>query len=318
MFKKILLSSTVLMALVSLCACSIKTSGEAGAPSPLPNDGFFDSKATVQGPTVEGQWQSACHTPYDTGSRIFKIKFEGGTVVRDELIYSDDECKQLSKENVFKGRFRFIDIFGDGSFGIEYAFDLGNGAHTYPQEKILLQNSALYIGNFSTGEMATVLSDEPLFLTQAGTPPGTTPTPTPAPAPAPGTGKAILATNFAEAKYAICSTQGIAVLVDFMGTSIAKSGSGSAKVGFKYCNSKSAFQWRKTSNAVTVTFTNGYPRIDFDSGVSGYPDNIRTSSSYKGLDGWIETFATFDGNSGGCYFTTNGGNDGVPFMDECN
>jgi hypothetical protein len=311
MNKNIFSASLILLSIAALGACSIKTSG--GAPPAADNGGFFDQKATVPGPAVEGEWTSLCARKYQDTYRIFNFKFKGDTVARNEVLFSDAKCKVKAGEKFNHGRFRFIDAFADGGFGIEYAFDLGSGLTTFPQEKLAVDGTALYISDFQTGEMARVNEKEPLYL--AGTTP---PAPTPAPTPAPGSPtKAILANDYQGAKYAFCNTQGRAVIVDFQGASLATDGQGLAKIGTRSCGSKSPIQWRSTATSFTVSVVNGFPIISFNSGSRDYPDNIRSYYNYQGLSGSIETFARFDGNSGGCFFTTNGGTQGIPFMDAC-
>lgn len=304
MFEKNYSVTALFSSLMILAACSVST---PSAPKPT-GGGFFDSKLTVQGPAVEGHWRSVCTQESRNLYRQFDLNFKADTVTRDEILFSDATCAKKTSENLSQGRFRFIDAFSDGSFGIEYAFDLGSGMTTFPQEKIFVHESKLFISDFQTGDGASVLSQEPLYL--EGTAPNTPTVPKEPTA-------AVLAASFSAAKYAFCSVQGFAVLVDFQGTSLSTAGQGSAKIGSKTCNTNEPLKWNTDPTPFTVTVSDGYPRIHFSGGSSSYPDYIRASGSYTGLSSGIETFSSFGGNSGGCYFTTNGGTQDVPFIDPC-
>lgn len=153
----------------AMVACSAKVSDVISDTPPRANEGFYDSKPTIQGPKVQGHWQSACNRkPGSSTYRKFDIVFSKGTVERLEKVYADIACATPGTAIIkSQGRFRFIEKYTNGSYNIEYAFDEGSGITSYPQEKLAIDGDRLFISNYAVGDLATVLESEPLFLISA-------------------------------------------------------------------------------------------------------------------------------------------------------
>jgi hypothetical protein len=307
MISKMIYTLATLLCIAALEACSVSADGGGGNPAkpstPGP-DGFFDTKPTISGPTVEGHWTSLCKK-MDKNYRRFDVVFKDDTVVRSETQYSDAGCAAQISNTSLQGRFRFIEKFDDG-FGIEYAFNMGSGVTTFPQEKIAVQDKALYLSDFVAGSLAKVLSDEPLYIEGA----------TPSPTPVQGVHDAEMAYSYADAKYAFCSNQGYGFLIDFQGTSLSKAGTGTAKIGYKVCGSQNDIQWFKKARSISVELKDGYPQISMG-GDPSYPDYIQTSSYRDGISAYREAFSSMSGNSGGCFFLKNDGTGNLPFTYDC-
>jgi hypothetical protein len=159
---KTIVTSSILVGGMILSACSAQIEG-GGSAFDLAPPSFIDEKPTIQGPEVEGHWQSDCHEAYARTYRRWSLSFRGGKVQRVERKYTDAKCLRPSEEVSYSGRFRFIDSYKDGGYNIEYAFDLGNGFTSYPQEKIVVRESNLYLSNYRIGEDASIMASEPLY-----------------------------------------------------------------------------------------------------------------------------------------------------------
>lgn len=156
MFSKKSQTCFLIAALLSLAACSSDQNkdgdGDAGK--------FMDEKATIAGPNIEGRWISSCQfVSYEKIYRIFDVTVVGHQVTRSEKKFNDAACTSVTKDQTYKGIFRFIEKYNDTDFNIEYAFDLGSGVTGYPQERIAFKNGNLYLSNFGI----TILENEALY-----------------------------------------------------------------------------------------------------------------------------------------------------------
>lgn len=299
----------VLPALALLAACSAKIDGGSPASAPADyvhpqNDGFFDSRPTLEGPSIEGHWLSGCHLKSETQTyRTFEFTVAAEKISRVEHLFEDSTCQNQKAEKSNSGRFRFIEKSTDGRLTVEYAFQQEN-VTVFPQEKILLQDGLLYISDFYIGDV-DVLRDEPLSLVTAGS----------QPAPTPVLKPATLAVSYAEAKYAFCSNQGFGILINFKGTDLSKDGNGVAIRGYKTCGSSAPVKWGTQEAVITVKLENGKPQISFPR--TQYMDNIRPYSYQSGLAGASGANSSLGGNSGECFFLTNDGTQNIPFGYAC-
>lgn len=304
------LSLAAVAAGLALSACSAKVSGDGGAIPAPPQ--FMDPKPTIQGPAVSGHWVSQCHVkPGTTAYRRFDVTFTPTTVNRNELLFSDAQCTTSAGANKASGRYRFIDHYADDSYVIEYGFDLGQGLTSFPQEKVQLVNGQLLLSDFAIGEIAPMLTDEPLSNANAPTP---TPTPTPTPAPT-GPQAAVPATNYSEAKYAFCSNQGSGVMLDLSSVDLSQNGSGDVRTATKVCGDTAALQWSRGTSHINVTMNGGLPQIDFPN--SQFGDYVHADQSHTGLSGSMSAYSVLGGNSGECFFLKNEGTTGLPFVFDC-
>lgn len=304
---------TMAIAVVNLAGCSAEVSG--GSPVETPKatgTGFFDPKPAIVGPLLEGHWISDCRLkPSGKVYRKFDLVVAGEQLTRTESRFTDSKCQVSDSQTRDTGRFRFIDVYADTSYNIEYAFDLGDGKTIFPQEKILLADKKIFLSDFVIGEMGQLLMNEPLFLNGIQPVPG----PVTGPAPVPVPQDAILARNYTDAKYAFCETQGRATLLYFNGFSFEVEGSGSAKIARKNCGAVQPLKWEATERAFKVILKNGKPQVSFPQ--TAYSDRIEPYSYQSGLEGASGAYSIIGGNSGECFFLKSEDILGVPFTYEC-
>jgi hypothetical protein len=153
---------------VGLTACSIKAEGGTDPITPpATKSRFADKKASVAGPPLEGEWESACIAVAGTTSfRKIRVRFNGDQADRMQLRYLDGRCERLESALADKGAFRFIETFPDGGFTIEYSFDYGNGVVTNPQEKVWKDTFEVYLADFRTSD--TLSRAQSYRLTRVG------------------------------------------------------------------------------------------------------------------------------------------------------
>lgn len=186
-FKKIN-TLIVLHAIIGLSACSATVSDD-GQSQPTQigesvNEKFMDERNTIQGPTWIGHWLSDCVRIKDDSFRRWDLLVTEKTISRKEILFTNAKCTEGKNEKTSLGRYRFIDSFKDGSWNIEYAFNLPNGITSFPQEKIKLENNKVYLSNFYLADFGYLLTDEPLHLV-IDTPPSEAPPQEPTPSPPP-------------------------------------------------------------------------------------------------------------------------------------
>jgi hypothetical protein len=292
--------------IVTIVACTAQFEGGSGAfpGAKLPNGGFMDSKATIAGPSLNGRWLSRCNAQNDDLYRVWKISVQGENITRQESLFSDSLCTRSVKVRTSEGRFRFIEKYDDGSYAIEYAFKIQGGTE-FPQEKILVDGNKLLISDRVVGADAALLTNEPLF--QEGI--------APRPPVPPAQTQAIIARDYAHARYAFCSTQGLGVLLDFQGARLDIDGTGTARVAGKVCGDTSELKWQKRQVTFTVTIARGAPQIKFPG--SEYDDSINPSSYQSGLATGQAANTLIGGNSGECYFLENAATKKIPFIYAC-
>ena len=167
------------VAAVTMASCHASVSGGSSA---LPIDAQPQtwSKDSVSGPDVTGAWSSACvASPFQSNQwRKMAIQFATDHVTHVYGEYSDAGCTTSTRLENYSGLFHYIAKNSDGTFEIEYRFDLKNGVSEIIEEKLLLANNQLFVSNFVYGDSADVMRDLPMAL-------GGTQTTTPPPAPQP-------------------------------------------------------------------------------------------------------------------------------------
>lgn len=291
----LLISSSLLMA-----ACSVKPSGggKAQGPNPAaPSKKFFDKRATIQGPDVEGQWLSDCnYSSFEKSWRRFEMNFAGESVTRSEKIYSDDECTNLTETKAHNGIFRFIDSLTNDIFVVEYAFDLGGGITNYTMENLKKVDEMIYIGNFASGEGMGVIESEPLKKVDASAGDEKSEETTP-----PQETEARVVTSYQEATHLVCDLQGLITVVDFQGLNLSRNGSSNTKIGYRDCEGQ--VSWYEGEYPVSVTYQGSFPQLSF---TTLGADRVQTWDTGSGLD--LNSYArpafgVIGGNSGECYFT---------------
>ena len=285
---------TAILSNFCLGACSAKVSGASDSVPPLHSESF-DNK--IAGPSVEGLWSSACLPDYDQFRQI-KVTFQGQNISRISNEYSDSACTQIKHKSELKGLFRWTEKTAYGGFALDYRFDLGGGVTQITGEEILIENATLYLSDFKIG-FASI--DKTFPLVKDGTP-NPLPNPTPGPTPVasdsdPSTVTGMKAQSWEKAKYAFCSVQGLAVLLDFQNQDLSQIQSGSIKVSVRECGSKRAFQ--ANDPIPFVLSKNGRFKMTLDDGYSGFIED-----DGKGL---TNANAIVSGNSGLCTFLENKG-----------
>lgn len=153
----------------ALAACSTEISGGSGdgGGNPWAKEKFMDERDTIPGPQWSGHWASNCYKLGEAKFRRWDFNVADTTIVRTQTLFNDAACTQVLKEDRLSGRYRFVAVFKDGGWNIEYAFDAGGGFTSYPQEKIKVESDRIYISNFFLAEEGMLLTSEPLFKKNA-------------------------------------------------------------------------------------------------------------------------------------------------------
>ena len=146
----LLVSSAAVLALsVALSACGVKVDS-AGDMPPIPEN------KGIPGPVITGTWRTDCISDLMSSSyKMIESTFRNSSVSRKTQFYRDFNCTQMSDEKTQNGTFKYVAKDKDGSYTIEYRMDLGNGWHSLPKEKILLDGDILYISDFVIGQTVT-------------------------------------------------------------------------------------------------------------------------------------------------------------------
>lgn len=296
----------------ALSACSAKIEGGGGeSPIPLPKPDPQPAFAhQIQGPVVDGVWKSGC-IPNGWDASKYKsitLEIQGQNVHRVGTNFSDTKCERALDSVDSTGVFRFNKLNYFGQYEVEYQFKMENG--TYTQYEVFnVVDGDLFVSDLIGGDSKADVK----LKKQSASQPAPAPQPNPTPVPEPVLKPAHKADRYAEAKYAFCSTQGFGTLVDFKGTDLTKNGEGRALLGSKICKTENAIKWSQKDVKITVTIKDGKPQIAF-------PESRYTSIepySYQDGIGNYGASAMMGGNSGECFFLTNNGTQGLPFVYSC-
>lgn len=140
--------SLALAAATLLTGCSAKIDGspfdDLGAAG---GDTSFSDKVT--GPSLDGKWTSECTDSWRHSGKfeIITLEVANRNVTRKVVLFVDANCiSATSGGKTEVGTFRYASANSDGSFEIDYRFNMPNG--TYKQyEAVQLLGSSLYISN---------------------------------------------------------------------------------------------------------------------------------------------------------------------------
>jgi hypothetical protein len=143
------LLATLVAGTMFTTACSIKASSGGGDGG---GGGFHgrSSKDKVQGPALDGTWLSNCTDgSFGSGSKTIQLVVVNRKIVRTEIEYSDSNCATLKSSRDIPGTFHYIAEKKGDVFQIEYFLKIGKNATQYITENIRLDNSGLWISDFS-------------------------------------------------------------------------------------------------------------------------------------------------------------------------
>lgn len=167
---------------LSLAACSPKITADGDAPTINAKPTAFAHQ--VQGPNLDGEWQSGCRADSWSENYVsFNIKIKNQDVTRAVSNFSDANCTQALKVDTAVGLFRYVKKYATDVYEVEYQIAF-NGGHYYNGENVQLRDvNTLLISNRVTGEQ--VQPDIELLRVGAlpTPPPNSSPTPGPTPAP---------------------------------------------------------------------------------------------------------------------------------------
>lgn len=144
--------NTLVLALFAglvLNGCTAKIEGGSGTPPPAPADKWKSGKPTIEGPNVEGDWDSGCvSTGYYYKNR--KLNIRGATYQRIDGIYNDPACTQVQSTYPQRGELRFVKSHGDGSYDLETRVPIGQEALQYYDALLALRDGALALSDDKT------------------------------------------------------------------------------------------------------------------------------------------------------------------------
>ena len=138
----------VLFSALSVAACS-PTFNSDPAPTPSPSADFQD---LIQGPNLEGEWQSACsYVSSEDAYHLKSLSIKGKDVVRVDSIFTESSCRIFLKKLEDKGKFRWVKTTTYGGYQVEYRFSLGLGSYSIGKEELLVEGNQLYLSDFHVG-----------------------------------------------------------------------------------------------------------------------------------------------------------------------
>ncbi len=297
-------SIATLAVLLSACGGGKVAVRGISPKNPAPANRFMDKRTTIKGPNIEGQWLSQCHDIGFDSYRKFDITFTKGKVRRIVKVFSDANCTKQISNTDSKGLYRFVDKLKNQIYVVEYSLDIPNG-WVSTLENVRVSGDLLFVSNLATGPDAGVLEDEPLVRAGGSK--------NEEPADEELSTDAEFVTSYAEARYAVCFTQGIVTVIDLKQTDLTQTSTGSARIGRKSCDPDEPVRWFDPTFATDVSYINGSPRLDFtDINYTTYIEPSATNSGLLRAGYAAGAFGILLGNSGKCYFLKNTGIEGIP------
>lgn len=171
--KQKLFILTSVLGLALQVGCGLEVTGEKKEEQkPAPVNPFTDSRPSIQGVHLEGRWLSRCHPkPAAIGeNRILEMSFKGDEIQRKETIFNNSSCVgQPTRQVSWAGPYRFVEVYPDGSYELEYAFRIEGGFQT-TMEKIMKMESQLYVSDFVVGPLGLVNKQNPLMRVEGSEP----------------------------------------------------------------------------------------------------------------------------------------------------
>lgn len=143
--------------LLTACKAEIKPKGGDGGVIPVQT---FDH--LVQGPSLNGVWQSPCVDDFWSDEYItYNLVFNGQSVQKTETKFTDSQCTAQTTSVVRQGVFRFKEQHVGDIFQLEYRFDMPNGYYE-SGDNIIRSGQRLWISDRRIGSGS--MPDIPLFL----------------------------------------------------------------------------------------------------------------------------------------------------------
>lgn len=138
-----ILCLSLLSATLGLSACSVKTSGGGDVPNIVtPDNAPFEN--LVEGPKLEGKFESGCDKLSDGRSLRLSYEFKGKNVTRSEDVFKDATCSQIADYRVQGGSYRFTAKFEDDIYEIEYRLPGPDGFKDH-RENLRLKGDVLEV-----------------------------------------------------------------------------------------------------------------------------------------------------------------------------
>ena len=290
--RKIL--SSLALAVIAGCAPQIDV--------PTINTGDSGESAKVtQAPQLEGSWTTGCtvnsSSPNDGTRKQFT--FHGEELVRETYHYTNSPKCESTPVVIPQEAVHVLPITQskDGIYQLEYTYTSG------PQTPAVYQYVKIADGKmYLSGEhyVRGIADKLTTILTRV--------------ADVPSTGPATKATSWSNAKYVLCSNQGIATLIDLSSSNLVSQSVRSPRFKQWRCYSTPPVAWQEMNGgsftATTRTFTlslQARDRIDIhESGFSG---------TYKQFP---YAYSTVFGNSGECFFIQSQATQNLNFDFGCN
>lgn len=143
--------------LLMACKAEVKPEVAGGGDQPVQT---FDH--LVQGPNLNGVWQSPCVKDFWSNEYItYKLVFNGQTVQKTEIQFSDAQCTAQTKSVVRNGVFRFKEQHVGDIYELEYRFDMPNGYYE-SGDNIIRSGQRMWISDRRIGSGS--MPDIPLFF----------------------------------------------------------------------------------------------------------------------------------------------------------
>ena len=132
---------------IALGACKAKISTTADNPAPV--DTFTNQ---VQGPNIEGDWQSGCvQDTWGDGFVVFNVSVQGRNILRTETKFQDNKCVVQVSQLTRMGMYRYLEALKNDIFVVEYKIQMKGGFY-YLKENLKLVNDHLWMADRYSGE----------------------------------------------------------------------------------------------------------------------------------------------------------------------
>lgn len=285
--KSILLLGTLC---ASLMACS------AQFESPIGGSTAAESiNKVTEAPKIEGDWVSVCIRETSFTSLQYRLKFAADQVERRTDRYPESNACQgkVTPGQPAKASFRAIRQYGPGHYQLEY-----RSSSELKFQYVKAESNKLWMS--TEHYVRDLANDTAIEMKQALALP-------------PHTGAAILATDWRNARFAFCSNQGYATLIDLSRSDLQEGLIRAPRAKVWGCNRTPATEWRNLDAGRLIG-----GRENFELKLTGFTDILINHSGYVG------TYKQFPygssnvgGNSGECFFIQDDNVKGLNFTYGC-
>lgn len=278
----------------SFCLALPACSAHFDAPNAA-NLGNESANKVTEAPRLDGEWVSVCIRETSFTSLQYRLKYIGEQVERRTDRFTESNVCQgkVTAGSVVKATFSAIRQYGPGHYQLEY-----RSSDALKYQFVRAEGEKLWMG--PEHYFRDLADDAKIEMRRALSLP-------------PHTGPAVLATEWRNARYAFCSNQGYATLIDLSRSDLQEGMVRSPRAKVWNCHRSPVTVWRDLDAG---RITGG--RESFELRLTGFTDIQINHSGYAGA---YKQFpfgeSNIGGNSGECFFIQDDNVRGLNFASAC-